>query len=182
VALKGLSGVFFLICAPHHVFTTYSTTESQSLLSLLRCYNDDGPHSLSLSRPLFLLCVVCVAHILLILSTAPDHSIFASLYAAMALFLIRNALMNSVFGITRSVIMDCVSKESRAKWSAFESLSSLTWAGSATIGGYIVAAKDYRYVFTITAVLQMCGIALLLPASIGARRLERQLEAEAAVS
>lgn len=114
---------------------------------------------------------------LLVLSAVPSQSILASLPAVIFLFLLRNALMNSVFGITRSVIMDCVARESRARWSAFESISSFTWAGSALLGGYIVERKSYRFAFTITALLQLGGVALLLPASIGARHLERQLEA-----
>ncbi|ORC88150.1 uncharacterized protein TM35_000182070, partial [Trypanosoma theileri] len=56
------------------------------------------------------------------------------------IFIIRNSTMNCTRGVTRSVIMDCVRKESRAKWSAFESFSSFTWAGSAVIGGYVADA------------------------------------------
>lgn len=55
----------------------------------------------------------------------------------MVAFVARNSTMNAVMGITRSVIMDSVKKENRAKWSAFESFSSFTWAGSAMVGGYI---------------------------------------------
>ncbi|KAG5509117.1 hypothetical protein JKF63_06126 [Porcisia hertigi] len=87
------------------------------------------------------------------------------------LFLCRNSLMNSVFGITRSVIMDCVHKESRAKWSALESVSFASWAGSAAIGGYITAHRGYRFNFVLTAALQFLASLLMIPAAFGEQAL-----------
>ncbi|RNF22246.1 uncharacterized protein Tco025E_03178 [Trypanosoma conorhini] len=96
-----------------------------------------------------------------------------NLYILLPIFVLRNALMNSTRGVTRSVIMDCVSKSSRAKWSAFESFSSLTWAGSAVIGGYIAEAKGYQYTFVVTAVFHYVALLGLAPALYGAREVER---------
>lgn len=90
-------------------------------------------------------------------------------------FVLRNALMNSTRGITRSVIMDCVKKKNRAKWSAFESFSSFTWAGSAAIGGYLAEVHGYQFTFTITALFHFCALAMLVPAAIGARHVEKEL-------
>ncbi|ORC88151.1 putative MFS transporter [Trypanosoma theileri] len=92
-------------------------------------------------------------------------------------FIIRNATMNSTMGITRSVIMDCVRKESRAKWSAFESFSSFTWAGSAVIGGYIADAKGYQFTFFITAIIHYAGILVLIPAAVAMHGAETRLRA-----
>ncbi|KAK7196084.1 Sugar transporter family/Major Facilitator Superfamily [Novymonas esmeraldas] len=91
------------------------------------------------------------------------------------IYIIRNALMNCTRGVTRSVIMDCVKKESRAKWSAFESFSSFTWAGSAVIGGYIAAAHGYQATFTITSIFHFFSLAVLVPGAIGARPVEAEL-------
>ncbi|CBZ25105.1 conserved hypothetical protein [Leishmania mexicana MHOM/GT/2001/U1103] len=99
----------------------------------------------------------------------------ATLPGIIALFLCRNALMNSVFGITRSVIMDCVAKDSRAKWSALESVSLFSWSGSAMIGGYIAKRHGYRCTFVATAMLQFVATLLMIPAALGARALDASL-------
>ncbi|RNF22247.1 uncharacterized protein Tco025E_03179 [Trypanosoma conorhini] len=97
------------------------------------------------------------------------------LAVVLVFFIARNAAMNSTMGVTRSVIMDCVSKSSRAKWSAFESFSSLTWAGSAVIGGYIAEAKGYQYTFAVTAVIHYVGAFILVPAAVAAHSMEWHL-------
>ncbi|KAH9600713.1 hypothetical protein LSM04_002477 [Trypanosoma melophagium] len=88
------------------------------------------------------------------------------------IFIIRNSTMNSTRGVTRSVIMDCVRKESRAKWSAFESFSSFTWAGSAVVGGYIAEAKGYQFTFVVTALIHYMALLTLVPAIYGSRAVE----------
>ncbi|PWV04243.1 hypothetical protein C3747_158g62 [Trypanosoma cruzi] len=89
------------------------------------------------------------------------------------IFVLRNALMSCTIGVSRSVIMDCVPKSSRAKWSAFESFASFIWAGSAVIGGYIAGAKGYQFTFLITSMLHYVGICVLVPAMYGVREVER---------
>ncbi|KPA75126.1 hypothetical protein ABB37_08793 [Leptomonas pyrrhocoris] len=91
------------------------------------------------------------------------------------IYIFRNALMNSTAGVTRSVIMDCVRKENRAKWSAFESFSSFTWSGSAVFGGYIAAAHGYKGTFVITALFHYCSLAVMVPGAIGALPVEKEL-------
>ncbi|KPI87471.1 hypothetical protein ABL78_3460 [Leptomonas seymouri] len=112
---------------------------------------------------------------LFLLATAPRKSVLGLLPITVALFLCRNALMNSVFGVTRSVLMDCVARSNRAKWSAFESITSLSWAGSAAIGGWIVEAHGYQLNFTITALVQLVATMLMIPAALGARELDAPL-------
>ncbi|KAG5483049.1 hypothetical protein LSCM4_07263 [Leishmania orientalis] len=130
-------------------------------------------HSCGLGRVPTALCVRLVGTAaLFVLATAQPHSSAATFPATVALFLCRNALMNSVFGVTRSVIMDCVAKGNRAKWSALESVSSLSWAGSAVFGGYITKRYGYRRNFFATAVLQLTATLLMIPAAFGARALD----------
>lgn len=112
---------------------------------------------------------------LFVLATAPRATVLDALPVTIGLFLCRNALMNSVFGVTRSVIMDCVARTSRAKWSAFESVTSLSWAGSAALGGVIKDAHGYETVFVITAAVQLTATLLMLPAAVGARELDTPL-------
>ncbi|KEG12640.1 hypothetical protein DQ04_01561070 [Trypanosoma grayi] len=96
-----------------------------------------------------------------------------NLVILLPVFIIRNAMMNCTRGVTRSVIMDYVRKESRAKWSAFESFSSFTWAGSAVVGGYIAEAKGYQYTFVITAIFHYVALLTLSPAMYGAGEVEK---------
>ncbi|EKF30365.1 hypothetical protein MOQ_005826 [Trypanosoma cruzi marinkellei] len=89
------------------------------------------------------------------------------------MFVLRSALMNCTTGVTRSVIMDCVPKSSRAKWSALESFAAFSWAGSAVIGGYTADAKGYQFTFLITSMVHYVGMCVLVPAMYGVREVER---------
>ncbi|KAG5482893.1 hypothetical protein LSCM1_06929 [Leishmania martiniquensis] len=130
-------------------------------------------HTCGLGRVLTALCVRLVGTAaLFVLAIARPPSAVAALPGIVSLFLCRNALMNSVFGVTRSVIMDCVTKDSRAKWSALESVSSVSWAGSAVVGGYLTMWYGYRSSFIATAVLQLTATLLMIPAAFGARALD----------
>ena len=96
----------------------------------------------------------------------------ANVWVMLAVFVTRNAFMNATLGMSRSMIMDCVAKEHRAKWSAIESFSSFTWSGSALLGGYLADAHGYRFSFLITAVLHYVATAVLVPAYFSSRKLE----------
>lgn len=85
---------------------------------------------------------------------------------AVPLFLGRTALMNASTPLQRAILMDWVSKKNRGKWSAVESLTNLTWTGSAAVGGLMVDRHGYGFTFEITAGLYVVGslvLALLLP-------------------
>ncbi|KAH8611358.1 putative Major Facilitator Superfamily [Trypanosoma vivax] len=96
-----------------------------------------------------------------------------SLYILIPMYVIRQALMNSTTGITRSILMDCVEKENRAKWSAFESFSSFIWSASAVAGGYIVEVKGYKYTFVITAIIHLAAMVVSIPSIFGVRELDK---------
>eukprot|EP00922_Rhytidocystis_sp_ex-Travisia-forbesii_P043550 GHVS01064957.1.p1 GENE.GHVS01064957.1~~GHVS01064957.1.p1 ORF type:complete len:108 (+),score=9.83 GHVS01064957.1:45-326(+) len=49
----------------------------------------------------------------------------------LVVFLLRGSFSNAVYPIDRSIIMDYVSSKHRGKWNAVESLTSMTWSGSA---------------------------------------------------
>ena len=68
--------------------------------------------------------------------------------------------------------MDYSSKESRAKWSAVESFSNFTWAGSAVVGGLIADAHGYHATFLVTTLLHYVATAVIIPAAIAGRKLE----------
>jgi MFS family permease len=66
----------------------------------------------------------------------------------------RTAFMNSTSALTKSVLMDHVPKEERAKWGALESLNMFSWSGSAAIGGILVDYRGIVFNFCVTACLQ----------------------------
>jgi MFS family permease len=109
---------------------------------------------------------------LMYLAVVPTNTPESALAIMLVFFVARNSCMNCTFGMSRSVIMDCVPKETRGRWAAVESFSSFTWAGSATLGGYLADAHGYKYTFLITAVMHYIGSCMLIPAWIGSRKLE----------
>jgi hypothetical protein len=109
---------------------------------------------------------------LMYLAVVPTNTPQSALGVMLFFFIARNSCMNCTFGMSRSVVMDCVPKEQRGKWAAVESFSSFTWAGSATLGGYLADAHGYKYTFLITAVVHYIGSCMLLPAWVGSRKLE----------
>ncbi|CUG90782.1 MFS transporter, putative [Bodo saltans] len=109
---------------------------------------------------------------LMYLAVVPTNTPQSALGVMLFFFIARNSCMNCTFGMSRSVVMDCVPKKQRGRWAAVESFSSFTWAGSATLGGYLADAHGYKYTFLITAVVHYIGSCMLLPAWIGSRKLE----------
>ena len=95
-----------------------------------------------------------------------DHTYAAPM---VSLWVYRTAIMNCTSGISRSILMDFVTKSQRAKWNSFESVTRFTWSGSAALGGYLVAMKGYRFCFLITAIIYtvamipLFGILKLVP-------------------
>lgn len=83
-----------------------------------------------------------------------------------ALFLMRGGMMRCSQPLRRSILMDYVPKDIRARWNALEGLSVFSWSGSAVLGGYIIDAYGYRTCFIITSFVYVCGLGLetfLLP-------------------
>ncbi|DAZ94522.1 TPA: hypothetical protein N0F65_001538 [Lagenidium giganteum] len=78
------------------------------------------------------------------------------------LFLMRGGMMRCSQPLRRSILMDHVPKELRARWNALEGLSVFSWSGSAVIGGYLIDAYDYRTCFFITSFVYIFGMAIEL--------------------
>ena len=87
----------------------------------------------------------------------------ANFYPMAVMFVLRMAFMNATFGLTRSVIMDHVPSAQRAKWSAVESVTSFTWAGSALVGGIIADHHGYRATFSVTATIGAVASMIAVP-------------------
>ena len=68
--------------------------------------------------------------------------------------ILRTGFMNSPSSLTKSVLMDHVPKDERAKWASLESVSMVSWSGSAALGGILVDAEGILFNFCFTAFLQ----------------------------
>jgi MFS family permease len=78
-------------------------------------------------------------------------------------FVLRGALQNSIYPIDRSIIMDFVPSKERGRWNSIESLSAMTWSGSAVVGGYLMDNHDYRYTFVITGYIYLIACCMRIP-------------------
>ncbi len=76
-------------------------------------------------------------------------------WAVVPVYILRTALMNSTKPLTRSIIMDAVPKDARAKWNSLESITTATWSGSAVVGGLLVDRYGFLFNNLITATLQL---------------------------
>lgn len=83
-------------------------------------------------------------------------------YVVCTIYLLRTCFMNSTSPLTRSMLMDSVPKEERAKWSALESVTMFSWSGSAALGGFLVSAEGIEFNFYVTAGLQFLATIPLL--------------------
>eukprot|EP00441_Pelagodinium_beii_P024712 CAMPEP_0197666836 /NCGR_PEP_ID=MMETSP1338-20131121/64108_1 /TAXON_ID=43686 ORGANISM="Pelagodinium beii, Strain RCC1491" /NCGR_SAMPLE_ID=MMETSP1338 /ASSEMBLY_ACC=CAM_ASM_000754 /LENGTH=385 /DNA_ID=CAMNT_0043245943 /DNA_START=141 /DNA_END=1298 /DNA_ORIENTATION=- len=78
-------------------------------------------------------------------------------------FLVRGAFANSTYPIDRSILMDFTPSSQRGLWNSIESLTSMTWSGSAFIGGLLSDAHDYRFTFFITGLVYAIACCFYLP-------------------
>ena len=86
--------------------------------------------------------------------------------AMASLFVFRTAIMNGSAGIKRSILMDAVPKSQRVRWNSLESITRMTWSGSAALGGWCIDSFGYRQTFLITAIVYTVSttpLLLLLP-------------------
>eukprot|EP00931_Biecheleriopsis_adriatica_P031168 TRINITY_DN18302_c0_g1_i2.p1 TRINITY_DN18302_c0_g1~~TRINITY_DN18302_c0_g1_i2.p1 ORF type:complete len:515 (+),score=76.40 TRINITY_DN18302_c0_g1_i2:33-1577(+) len=81
----------------------------------------------------------------------------------LAVFLLRGGFANSTYPIDRSILMDYTPSSQRGMWNSIESLTSMTWSGSAFIGGLLSDGHDYRFTFLITALVYATACLVYAP-------------------
>lgn len=67
----------------------------------------------------------------------------------------RTGSMNATSALTKSIIMDEVPKNERARWAALESVNMFSWSGSAFLGGVLVKEEGIIFNFCVTSALQL---------------------------
>jgi MFS family permease len=97
-------------------------------------------------------------------------------------FILRGALQNSIYPIDRSIVMDFVPSDQRGRWNAVESLSAITWSGSAVVGGYLMDTHDYRFTFVITGYIYLAACCLRVPLLWMVPRREKFIQAKSFIS
>ncbi|MFW9905555.1 MAG: MFS transporter [Candidatus Thorarchaeota archaeon] len=111
------------------------------------------------------LAIICLLGIVINLLLYQNEIIsFPTSVMLLALFYIsRNALMNASGPMSRSIVMDVVPSNSRAKWNSLETLAwGMFWSISASIGGFIVDNYGFFYVFIFTATLYTLATLIIL--------------------
>nr|CCA17688.1 Major Facilitator Superfamily (MFS) putative [Albugo laibachii Nc14] len=89
-----------------------------------------------------------------------------------ALYLINVVLIRSTEPLQRSLLMDFLPRQQRAKWSSLEDLSALVCTGSALIGVYLMETQGFHYCVWITLPIYVVGVlleTLLIPLTRHAR-------------
>uniref|UniRef100_A0A0G4FVK9 Major facilitator superfamily (MFS) profile domain-containing protein n=1 Tax=Chromera velia CCMP2878 TaxID=1169474 RepID=A0A0G4FVK9_9ALVE len=86
-----------------------------------------------------------------------------SLPLLVAIFLMRGGLSNGTNPLDKSILMDYTPSKHRGKWNAVESLTGMTWSGSAFLGGWLADFQDYRFAFGVTAGLYFLAVAIFIP-------------------
>jgi len=92
----------------------------------------------------------------------------------LTVFLLRGGFANASYPIDRSILMDFTPSSQRGRWNTVESFTSMTWSGSAFIGGLLSDSHDYRYTFLITAVVYATACLLYAPLLALVPQKERQ--------
>ncbi|PFH33889.1 transporter, major facilitator family protein [Besnoitia besnoiti] len=78
-------------------------------------------------------------------------------------YLLRGALQNASTPIDRSLLMDFIDSKHVGKWSAMQSIATMTWSLSAFIGGLIADKVSYRQTFVITGCVYVLAELIYLP-------------------
>lgn len=76
---------------------------------------------------------------------------------------LRTGIMNSVYPLLESILMDVVPSNQRARWKSLESIAAFGWTGSALVGGILSDSHSYQFTFVTTATMQLIGAFLLIP-------------------
>ncbi|MFX1505437.1 MAG: MFS transporter [Promethearchaeota archaeon] len=111
------------------------------------------------------LAIICLLGLMinLVLYQNQDIAYSISVFFLIFFYISRNALMNAAGPVSRSIVMDTVPSNSRAKWNSLETLAwGMFWSLSASIGGFIIDNFGFVYVFLFTASLYTIATLMIL--------------------
>jgi len=85
------------------------------------------------------------------------------LWLLLLVFMVRGGLANAVAPLDKSIMTDYTPTTQRGFWNALDSFSSMTWSGSAFIGGILSDKQDYRMTFKVTGFLYLGACCIYSP-------------------
>lgn len=86
-----------------------------------------------------------------------------SLAWVIVVFMLRGQLQNAAYPVDRSILVDYIPSKHRGRWNAIGSLTTMTWSGSAVLGGFLSDKHDYRFSFLVTAGIYVLGVLCYVP-------------------
>ncbi|KAL3136845.1 hypothetical protein ABBQ38_005552 [Trebouxia sp. C0009 RCD-2024] len=108
--------------------------------------------------------------------------IWTKLGVIIPVYVVRTAIINSAYPLQKSILMDYVPKESRARWNSLDGVLIFGWSGSALLGGILVDKYGFDVTFCITALMQGIGACFLIPLVFLVPRTEADHRPSASVS
>eukprot|EP00930_Biecheleria_cincta_P034511 TRINITY_DN23849_c0_g1_i1.p1 TRINITY_DN23849_c0_g1~~TRINITY_DN23849_c0_g1_i1.p1 ORF type:complete len:329 (-),score=43.07 TRINITY_DN23849_c0_g1_i1:19-1005(-) len=81
-------------------------------------------------------------------------------------YLMRFACLQTRDPILTSITMDLVPENQRSRWSALNSLRSLSFSASAVLGGYLADEFGYEFSFSVTVAALLASTVIMLPSMI----------------
>ena len=87
----------------------------------------------------------------------------AAKVVTVCLYLLRCGLLQSTGFILSSVVNDYVPKNRRARFAAFQTLTTVGWTGSAAVGGVLAERYGYPFAFAVTTIFHCTAIMIKSP-------------------
>lgn len=87
-------------------------------------------------------------------------------WSAVVVYFLRNAFMRSRDPLYQALLMDCLERRYRGRFSSITSVRAVTWAGSAFLGGLLLDShgSDYRLLFMLSgALMSLVPTMVVLP-------------------
>ena len=83
-------------------------------------------------------------------------------WAVFVSYLFRGGLLLATYPLHKSIIMNNVPENERARWNSLDSIMAFGWAGSAAAGGVIADRWAYTSAFAITSCIHVLAVAFLV--------------------
>jgi len=107
---------------------------------------------------------ICMLFTLWILGQFKDDDgveyLWRETHLVLPIFVMRMACMNCCQPIRKSVLIDFVPKKARARWNSLDSITKMSWSGSAVFGGILCDKYGYGASFLVTACMQTVAISI----------------------
>ena len=84
-------------------------------------------------------------------------------YAAAASFVVFLGVPVGTRALEKALLMDYTPRKSRGRWNALEAVNRATWAGSASLGGYLIYHGSWELAYAASAGFTGAAVVVLSP-------------------